>query len=401
MRKYFRLKTIIYSILLMFFFQYFYYMRDVKILFYINKFAFVLLSFTVVYAYILYIMLRKKYFPYFGTIVGIFLLLVVISTFSSYFNFNQPIFFGITAQIKLAALFFYFLSLFILLKYKMSISDVTTSVVFIGVTTFILYYVFALFFNVSDFVGKNGFILWDPTRGFRFNLPYALGIVTSFYFLRKFNITKKLRYLIFFLPFIFFIIYFAQERMLSFGIIMISLFILFSTLIKNHKFLFIILFFIVSFLLLLAGIMLFNPENLMDSSMGIRVNTIMQAFAFMSDNKLRVLFGAGGLNSFYSISFQDYFNINFWPSDIGWIGILFEFGIIGVIASLYLYYILLKEANKASIQEPILLALKDYVYLSILLSPLIPSLVYDIGLYMTILSLFVYKNHYLNKGIVQ
>ena len=188
--------------------------------------------------------------------------------------------------------------------------------------------------------------------------------------------------------------------MLSFGIIMISLFILFSPLTKKHKVLFTILFFIVSFLSLLAGVILFNPESLLDSSMGIRVNTIMQAFRFMSDNNLRVLFGAGGLNSFYTISFQDYFNTNFWPSDIGWIGILFEFGIIGVIVSLYLYYILLKEANKGTIQEPILLALKDYVYLSIFLSPLIPSLIYQIGLYMTILSLFVYKSHYLKKGIV-
>jgi hypothetical protein len=110
-----------------------------------------------------------------------------------------------------------------------------------------------------------------------------------------------------------------------------------------------------------------------------------------------VLLGVGGLNRIFFKSFQFYFGQNFWPSDVGLLGIFFEFGILGIVFVVSLWIILLREIKKAKIlfKNGILIsAFEDYIYLSILLSPLNPMIIYQLGVFSTMLGILVYLNKF-------
>jgi hypothetical protein len=127
------------------------------------------------------------------------------------------------------------------------------------------------------------------------------------------------------------------------------------------------------------------------AAFAFRLNTIEEILAVLGSDPFRWLLGVGHLNPLTGTTIQDIYGITFWPSDVGWFGVLFEFGLAGAVVIAILYYILWKESryHKSGSGSYFMLAMKDYVRKMIILSILVPAIPFLSGVYATLLAIFV------------
>lgn len=146
----------------------------------------------------------------------------------------------------------------------------------------------------------------------------------------------------------------------------------------------------------LAGLFSINYLGSLFGSTGangldIRVETIKGATEFLGDDPLRWLLGVGTISPASSDSLQSYFNHFFFLGDITWIGIIFEFGLVGaaLILLLQLRGLAFYHRNLARLDSDFLLSLRDYVLFEVVISNLYP-LTLSPGESMMICAIFVY-----------
>ncbi len=146
-------------------------------------------------------------------------------------------------------------------------------------------------------------------------------------------------------------------------------------------------------LVLLNGLP-FNADGL-GGSLSARERTISLALDFLADNPLRWVFGAGALTRASDITFADYFNhANFYLVDIGWLGIIFEYGVVGAALLLAVYVTALRAAGRTphAADAPLVPALGDYARFLLLSSPIL-SVVWAPGEVCSLLAILTYLHH--------
>jgi hypothetical protein len=131
------------------------------------------------------------------------------------------------------------------------------------------------------------------------------------------------------------------------------------------------------------------------SSLSVRQQSLMAAIAYLGDDPLRWLFGVGATTRFSSVTLSDIFKSEqFYLADIGWVGVIFEFGVLGALLVAAVYGTGLVVTMRAGAGgDPFLQTLSSYVLFMIVTSA-IYSVVFTPGELATVVAMSEYLARY-------
>lgn len=133
-------------------------------------------------------------------------------------------------------------------------------------------------------------------------------------------------------------------------------------------------------------------QHSLGGSLSVRQNSFALAIRYLGDHTERWTFGVGATTRFGSVTLSDIFGYDqFFIADLGWLGVIFEYGVIGAVLILavhaWAFVATLKRGLAA--RDPFVLALSDYV-LYLILTSSVYSLVFLPGELGVALALAVY-----------
>jgi len=380
---------VIFVLLLPFFGQFFSYMKDVLPLWALAK-AFPLLSLPLAL-----ILLRHPQFPMTRQILFSFFWLVLVPTALSINYFQQDFFVGLGAQVKLLPILFFFSFLGLMLLVEPTLKELTAAFLICGLVTFAaVLIIWALApdsaYSTRYVVGTSPLLTSDH-RGHRIRMPMYFGIIATFYAYRRFLASGQIRWLITSLFGLGLTLGLVKTRAMIVGIagvFAIRGFLAASGWMKI----------VVALIapLALSGLFSFGYLSTLfstDRAAGIdtRLKTIAAAMNFLGNDSWRWIFGVGTISPTSSDSLFAYFDHFFFLADITWLGVVFEYGIVGSLIFLLfeLRGIWFSFRLSKRVDSAFLGALTDYLIYVLLISSLYP-LTLTPGETSVILAIFVY-----------
>lgn len=387
--------------LFIFSFQVFYYFTDFFYLYISAKVIFPAIAAIISVLFVFFYLKRKKIDRNAYIILLIWFALTIVSAVMSNYYFEQSFLIGFVSQLKLAPFGFYFIIIFVLIKSQPTLKQIENSFIILAILSLVIFYFMNLFINPSTFwSGKFNNIIMPGKYSFdelRYFFPMVFVHFGAFLYFRKYLIEKKKGYLLYVILAIIYEIFFHQQRMET--IVFLSTLVLVYIWFRfSSKYALLLTFFgiVIGMELLLFLLGDIKTYFLQDSSFGIRINTFSVVFSAFENDILAWFFGHGFLSPLGLITYQDLYGDNFWLSDIGWIGVIYEFGIIGMLIFFYLYFLLFKQLNKfiSAKKAPLVFAFHDYTIMSILFSPLATLILYRLGVFISILAILSYLMKY-------
>ncbi len=369
--------------------QSFHYVKDLLPLWALSK-AFPVLSLPLA----LFI-LKQPVLPAARQTLLTFTWLLLAPTLAGVFYFNQDFFTGIAAQVKLLPILYFFSFSGLLVVLRPSLRELAAAFLVLGITTFILLILFWAFvpdawYSGTYVIGTSPLFSAD-SRGHRIRMPMYFGMIFFFYAYRRFLTRPNLTWL--FLAGISFWLTLSvvKTRAMIVGMA--------SVLVVNTFFAFglwgRLMMMIVAPIALTA---LFSIDYLSSifnfsasSGINVRLETASKALSFLGISPLRWLLGVGTLSPTNDESLFTYFNHMFFLADISWLGIVFEYGILGaVLLLLYQLRGLAFYFRVRHVTDGVFLsALFDYLLYALMISYLYP-LTLSPGETALILAIFVY-----------
>lgn len=378
--------------LLPFFGQSFHYMRDLPPLWTLSKvFPVLMLPFAL-------LLFRYPRLPVVRQLLVTFVWLILVPSFAAIYYFSQDFFTGVTAQVKLLPLLSFFSFLGVLLYLRPTLRELSAAFLIFGIVTYVvLVLLWALvpqaWYSGVYVVGSSPLFSMD-NRGNRIRMPMYFGMITLFYCYRRFLDEMRLRWLAGAFVGFALTLWVVKTRAMMVGIagvVMINSFLAVGP-VKR-----LVVMLLAPFAL--VGLFSFGYLSTMfstDASTGfdVRWETAIKAVNFLGLDPIRWLFGVGTISPTSSDSLFAFFDHFFFLADITWLGILFEFGVIG--AGLILLYelrgILFFHRLQQRIDSHYLGSLYDYIVYVLLISNLYPPTLTP-GETAIILSIFVYVWH--------
>jgi len=126
----------------------------------------------------------------------------------------------------------------------------------------------------------------------------------------------------------------------------------------------------------------------------VREVTAAKAIAFLGQDPLRCLFGVGTITSLSTGGLATFFNHYFFLADISWLGIVFEFGLVGAAIMVFLLVRtwLFAQSVRRTIDSPAVAGMQDYVLFTLIQSPLYSTMTLQPGEIAIIAATFVYQS---------
>jgi hypothetical protein len=385
-----RLKTLaILVIVLPLFGQTFSYMKDLLPLWAFSK-AFPLLSLPLAG-----MLLRYPRMPMTRQILLSFFWLVLCPSFAAIFYFRQDFFVGVAAQVKLLPILYFFSFLALLFYVRPSLRELAAAFLGIGaVMCLVLVILWAVVpasqYSAHYVIGSSPLFTTD-NRGNRIRMPMYFGIVAVFFCYRHFLREPKLKWFLGAAIGFGLIIALVRTRSTVLGIaaiLMINGFIQSRALVRGIMLLVVPLGLAALFSFSYVG-SVFSTDS--SSGFDVRWETATKAVDFLGVDPLRWLFGVGTISPTSADSLFSFFDHFFFLADITWLGIVFEFGLLG--AALVLFFELRGLFFYARIRRKLdsvfLGSLFDYVLYAVLISNLYP-LTLTPGESAVIFAIFVY-----------
>lgn len=273
-----------------------------------------------------------------------------------------------------------------------------------GGATFILMVVIFLAAPTSWYADKpsdSKLLLYDLERGYRVYMPMFFGMIFIFYLSRCFILRRNILYAVaMVLTFIPLLLIYKQRAAIGAAVLVAAYGMVMSLPPRPRR------------LILGAGLVLVavglvavgaktglfsavssnNVENALGGSLSVRQNSSALAFAFLGNDPLRWLFGVGATTRFSTTTLNDIFgNDQFFIADLGWIGVIFEYGAIGaaLLAILHIWCFTVLFRTTSGTRDEFALALSDYV-LYLILSSAVYSVVFTPGELGVVMALAVY-----------
>ncbi len=384
------------SLSFVFLFQVFFNVKDFNILYIISKIVFGVLSCFVFAIYFIKVIVTKQLPEYSWYLVFMFLIMMILSATTSYIFFNQPFLMGILAQVKLTGLFYYFMMLAILRGFKVTIKELEATYLLTGLVFLFVYDAANIFLNPAKYWTKASTIVVHDSKGYRFRLPDVFVSILTFYSFRKMLTNGKFVMIILFLLGYAYVLFFSHERAYLLCVTAVIAFTIFYRSNMGVKIALVLLGFVTLAWLATGGFELI-ADNVDTASLQTRLVTSTIAYNFVSAEFNHFIFGGGNINELWLNGFARLYGDSFYLSDIGWVGINYEFGFIGVLLCLSLYITLFVELNLGLKKHKSLLiyTLRDYVFMRFLLSILSPAIPYFVGIFTCILAICVYTRLHL------
>lgn len=377
--------------------QFFHYMKDLMPLWSLSK-AFPVLSLPLAM-----VVFRHQLMPTMRQVLGSFLWLTLVPTFAAIFYFNQDFFTGITAQVKLLPMLYLFSFLGLLLLLKPTLREVSSSFLLLGLFTFIILVLIWLLVPQSwywnDYPLGASPLLTHDNRGNRVRMPMFFGMITIFYYYRRFLRSPSLGPLLATALGIAITMGIVKTRAMLVGIagvVVLNGFFITRGWLRYAVSGAALAGVVVSFSFgYLSSIFRTDPS----SGFNVRWETILKATAFLGTSPTRWILGVGTISPTNKDSLSAFFDHAFFLADITWLGIVFEFGIVG--ALLFVFYelrgiIFFRRSLRPRIDSLFLGALQDYLIYILLISNLYPP---DLtpGETAVILAIFIYVWQWLEE----
>ncbi len=231
-------------------------------------------------------------------------------------------------------------------------------------------------------------------RGYRIYMPMFFGALLLFYLSRRVVQRPNLLTALLILGGFIALLAIYKQRTAIGSMLLICLYAAVTSLAPRRRLLIVGLFLAVV-PLGVGAMMVQNADHLVQSfggSLTVRQNSLALAANFLGDDPWRWLFGVGATTRFGSITLADIFgNDQFYIADLGWFGVVFEYGLLGalLLAGLYVWglFVVLKSARGTD--DALVLALADYI-LYMLLTSAVYSLVFTPGELGVVMALAIY-----------
>lgn len=321
--------------------------------------------------------------------------LMLVPSIAALFYFHEGFFTGITAQVKLLPILYFFSFLAVLLALKPTLGELQRGFLIVGIVVLgVLVVLWAVvpssWYQQSYVIGQAPFFSSD-NRGHRIRMSMYFPIVLLFFCYRRAWFERHVGYLLGAIAAFAITLLIVKTRAMVIGILGV---LLINTIVWSRP-------------AVRIGILLGAPVALVWTfSVGYLATTFstnaatgfdtrrisaMLATRFLGSNPMRWLFGVGTLSSTSRDSLIGYFHHFFFLADITWLGIVFEYGAIGSLFWLgfQLRGLFFYRRLRAEVDDDFLGALFDYLVYVLLISFFYPPTLTP-GETAVILAIFVY-----------
>jgi hypothetical protein len=286
---------------------------------------------------------------------------------------------------------------------KPSRDEVQNAVVYLGYATFILMVLFWIFVPKSYYQSYFGiqtiFVGGDDIRGDRIIMPMFFGQLLQYFLARRFQAEGRWRDLALVIAFYVAMSIIYKERVpiiFSMMVIMIG----FLEHFMRSRLLALVLTGCGAVIAAAGLVMFAQADAIIDkfgNSLMVRIQSGQIAWNFLRDHPARWLFGAGGTTAYAGATIGEFFrNPAFYLADLGWLGVVFEYGIIGSGLIIAVHVAGLRIARSRA-RDPFSKALADYA-LYLFPASLIYSLTLLPGEIATITAIAVYLSRMTRSG---
>lgn len=321
---------------------------------------------------------------------------ILVPSFMGIVTYQQNFFLGLTSQVKLLPILYMFSFTGLLRLLKPTSSEIAKSFLLWGLSMFlVLVILWAVvpqnWYAVTQKVGDSPMFSVDG-RGNRIRIPYYFGTIATFYCYRRFFSDKKVIWLLGALAGFGSVLGIIRGRADVLGIaLMLALGAFrFSKSTTRGAML------VVIPLLGLGLVSIPYVASTFDTSskhgFDVRQRSIEKALEYQGHDFVRWIVGNGSITPLDPNGFIRFFNHFFFLADITWVGITFEYGLIGATLVLLIPLRGIWESRtiRPTRQGAFLGSLQDYLIYSLIISPLYP-LTLSPGEFVTILAVFVYE----------
>ena len=292
-------------------------------------------------------------------IIIILIYIILVSGITANIYYSQPAFLGMKSEKSWLSIFSGFLFFYLLKTKAIDLAMIRDSLLFGAWFQLPIFMAMVLTLNPNKYNGT----LWvycNTVKGgcqFEFDI-FVFAFATIYYFIR-FVRTNKLQYGVFFTIFLSYIFFVNQKRGTSLALLG-TLGVYFILNLKFDK----IMVYAVGFVLALVSavvlLYLVRPDILMrvelmysdvfqvltghkvaEASADARIRETLIAFKYFGRNTLSWLFGNGKTDNDWVGQPPDL--DHYYPSDIGVIGIIWQFGMIGFLLGIYQYFLVFRH----------------------------------------------------------
>jgi hypothetical protein len=317
---------------------------------------------TIYYLLNLVINFHKRKITKLDILMWLFILVNFLSAFQAQVVFGQPYYYGLMAQRSVLLSISGILLISFLNNRLISIAQVEKTFLIISLSLLAIGYFFFLFVDPVNF-NDDEFVAYSPIRGYRYRFQFALVVMLLFYSLFKVSHEKKAKYISIVILVLFYMVYFLQSRT-TLVVLAITLLIYF---LKNFSLKEKIRNSIIYGGLIIVGTVIFLQlgyttlldrykvlfHNVVEAFIGnspsepssvVRFMELKIALEYIQKNPM---LGNGFVSNQWKGGWDEIFGY-FYPADIGIIGNIFVFGIIGTILIYLPYYFSLKMSQQVS-----------------------------------------------------
>ena len=324
----------------------------------------------------------------------VILFMTAASALNAWYFFEQELLLGLIAQVKLWSFSYFYLVFILLALLRPSEETVTKSFLIISVPLLFFYFGLQLFTDPQSFYTIDSAIVkYTPVKGYYYLLPMPFLKIGLFYYARKvFTSNDFLSTALFMLFLLYFLMFFKQRSQQV--IVLLAVFLIWwSTVrleVKIGLFLPAFLFSVVGFLrVFVADEGYFSYQS---ATMVTRYQTVEYVIDAFAREPVALLLGFGGLSSFNDVTLQTMYGSDFWLSDIGVVGLCYEYGLLGI-CLLFLYFPLVLRTTRnfsSGNTSLLLLALRDYVIIEAFIFPINVGITMYSGIYASIAAVLIF-----------
>ncbi|WP_347555763.1 hypothetical protein [Robbsia sp. KACC 23696] len=321
--------------------------------------------------------------------------LVLFPSFAAIFYFNESFFTSLTAQVKLLPILYFFSFLAVLFTLKPTLAELEKSFLLCGIIVVAALILMSIvvpnsWYSTKYVVGQADFFS-DDGRGHRIRMPMYFPMVLLFFCYRRTFFERSFRYLVGTVIVFCVALLIVKARSGIIGITAVILLNSFRWARMSHR---IALMVCAPFALVgmfSTGYLATAFSTDAASGFDTRRVTIELASQFLGKDPLRWIFGVGTISPTSKQSLMDYFHHFFFLADITWLGIVFEYGLIGafIIVLFQVRGLLLYRRLQAKVEDDFLGALCDYLIYILFISFFYPPTLVP-GETAVILAIFVY-----------
>jgi hypothetical protein len=270
-------------------------------------------------------------------------------------------------------------------------------IVGLGLGTYIVMGLLWIIVPASTYGGGNldtKLFFIDNERGYRIYMPMFFGLLYIFYLNRSFWIRPKPWKIAGIVAAFAMMVFIYKERAALAATLLTVVLGAVLSLRRGRVTVFAILGAVGCIGLLFVAQKMLSSSDINESlggSLAVRTVTVATAWNYLIDDPVRWLFGVGATTRLGTVSLGTLFhNQMFFLTDIGWLGVMFEYGVIGALLLLAVHVAGLHLAQKwATPDDPLSQAFGDYI-LYIMITSVVYSPVFAPGELTTVMAMSYY-----------